>query len=223
MDRCLAICYDTSRGDNISVEVDGKKFYKTKQGYYSAARGKRLHVYIWEKEHGKVPQGYHVHHKDGDKDNNDINNLELMERIEHFKHHTSNDEFKEWARQNMNEKARPAAIKWHKSELGREWHLKHYETMKDKFHATKEITCLYCGRNVEVPLGGGGKSGHKFCSANCKSAYRRRSGVDNVTAKCMLCSKGFEKNKYSKAIYCSRSCASKVKRRNQLEKLNYSR
>jgi len=206
------------------VELDGIKFYKDSKGYYSGAfKYKRLHVYIWEREHGKVPKGYHVHHKDENKENNELSNLELIEKSRHLSLHSSTKENVERIKKVLEEKARPAAIKWHKSKAGREWHLKHYEDMKDKFHATKEIICLVCEKKVEVPLGGGGKEGHKFCSNNCKSTHRRRSGVDNIKANCILCGKEFEKNKYSKVVYCSRSCSAKVNRKIQLEKMDSNR
>ena len=40
--------------------------------------GKNAHVHRleWEKHHGKIPDGYIIHHKDEDKTNNTINNLE---------------------------------------------------------------------------------------------------------------------------------------------------
>ena len=51
------------------VLVDGIRFYKTKQGYYCSAKAGRLHRYVWEKEHGKVPEYHDIHHLDGDENN----------------------------------------------------------------------------------------------------------------------------------------------------------
>lgn len=57
----------------------GKKYAQDPStGYYVCTSGdrKRLHVAIWEYEHGKeVPEGYVVHHKDFIKTHNDISNL----------------------------------------------------------------------------------------------------------------------------------------------------
>lgn len=36
---------------------------------------------------GDIPTGLIVHHKDGNKANNDLSNLELMTRLEHQRHH----------------------------------------------------------------------------------------------------------------------------------------
>lgn len=47
---------------------------------------KKYHHYIWEKHHNKkIPEGYCVHHKDGNPLNNEIENLELMTIKKHNK------------------------------------------------------------------------------------------------------------------------------------------
>lgn len=46
------------------------------------------HRWIWEKHNGcKVPVGFHIHHKNGDKIDNRIENLELISASEHRKLH----------------------------------------------------------------------------------------------------------------------------------------
>ena len=51
-----------------------------------------LHRLVWEKHHGKrVPKGYHIHHKDKNKTNNDISNLQLISASEHIKLHMSKE------------------------------------------------------------------------------------------------------------------------------------
>ena len=45
------------------------------------------HRYIWEQKNGKIPEGFILHHRDENKHNNDINNLELTTRPEHCKYH----------------------------------------------------------------------------------------------------------------------------------------
>jgi hypothetical protein len=40
---------------------------------------KLLHRVIWQLANGTIPDGYVVHHKDHDKTNNNISNLELVE------------------------------------------------------------------------------------------------------------------------------------------------
>ena len=67
-------------------------------GYYKITsrkegnHGKLLHRLIFEKFHGPIPENYVVHHKDGDKLNNCILNLELLTSEKHQQnHHLGNE------------------------------------------------------------------------------------------------------------------------------------
>lgn len=63
-----------------SVIIDGRKFTPRHDRYWRATAGdrKQLHVYIWEREFGKLPAGHGIHHKDLDRGNNDLANLECL-------------------------------------------------------------------------------------------------------------------------------------------------
>ncbi len=63
---------------------------------------KREHHYVWE-SHGNspVPRGYVLHHRDGDKTNNDYQNLQLLTRAEHAKLHGKGRAVTEETRQKM--------------------------------------------------------------------------------------------------------------------------
>ena len=52
---------------------NGLKFTRDdKTGYYlNSTIRKRLHRCVWEYYNGEIPKGYHIHHKDNDKSNND--------------------------------------------------------------------------------------------------------------------------------------------------------
>lgn len=41
------------------------------------------HRYVWEKTKGPIPSGYEIHHIDGNRQNNNINNLECVAESEH--------------------------------------------------------------------------------------------------------------------------------------------
>lgn len=205
----------------VSVTYKGKRFVKDmKNGYYHAnARidGRPttllLHRVIWEDNNGKIPDGYQVHHKDHNKDNNSIENLELMLQSEHMRMHT----LKRIAdgdidlEENMRRRQQ-AAIKWHKSAEGRAWHSIHAKECAKKWGMVKKV-CENCGCEYEVKVISRNKS--RFCSNSCKSAWRRKNGLDDVTRVCACCGKEFVVNKYSRQKCCGLSCARRLQVENK--------
>jgi hypothetical protein len=156
-------------------------------GNYYQKNGKRLHRVVWEYHNGEIPKGYHVHHKDGNRHNNNISNLELMKAHEHESMHQSTEERKSKSRMNI-EKAREGAIRWHKSNEGRAWHSAHAKEIWEERQPTM-YTCDYCGKEYKTMKFQ--TTGNHFCSNNCKASFRRKSGVDNVTRECEKCGKKF--------------------------------
>ncbi len=67
------------------IRFQGKKYTLRANGYYGRTKGKRnyLHRDIWESVNGKIPDGFDIHHKDGDKTYNTIENYELYSKAEH--------------------------------------------------------------------------------------------------------------------------------------------
>lgn len=50
-----------------------------------------MHILVWEVFNGPIPKGYVVHHKDHNRHNNCIDNLELLTDSEHKKRHSTED------------------------------------------------------------------------------------------------------------------------------------
>lgn len=190
------------------IYFDGLKFTRDdKTGYYlNSTIRKRLHRYVWEYHNGEIPKGYHVHHADHDKSNNDISNLVLVNPSEHASYHGDirAETEREKIIENLDKNARPKASEWHRSEEGREWHKKLYEETKEKLHEKTELTCEQCGDTFE------GIKRSRFCSNKCKAKWRRDSGIDDEVRNCEYCGKEFTVNKYSKAKCCSRTCSNRL-------------
>lgn len=194
--------------------VNGYKFRKDqKTGYYLSGviegKRKRLHRYIWEQINGEIPKGYDIHHIDHNKDNNDIDNLELLPSAKHKEIHglELTYEQREFYRNNLNQKARPKAIEWHKSEAARKWHKEQYKLSLGNRKPTEHV-CECCGKTYYSI----DHSSNKFCSNNCKSRYRRNSGVDDEKRKCTMCGNWFVCNKYSKKTKCDNCIPQKYKK-----------
>jgi len=66
---------------------NGLKFTKRNHGYFSQTDGERelMHRIVWEFYKGKIPPGYDIHHKNHNKSDNRIGNLELYSKSDHAK------------------------------------------------------------------------------------------------------------------------------------------
>lgn len=196
--------------DGLTAFYGGYKFRKDKKtGYFlcskktNVGKRERLHCFVWRSETGRIiPKGYAVHHIDGDKNNNDFSNLALMSKESHAKLHgtTWSEERIIKQRAILKEKCVPASKAWHKSEEGRKWHTDHYKESLGK-EEVFNYKCLYCGDSFN--------SKHKysknqstFCCNNCRAAYRRKAGIDDITKICKACGKEYQSNKYTKSSRC---------------------
>lgn len=200
------------------VVYDGKVFTKDKKtGYYLSAQpinGKRvrLHRYIFVKFNGEIPKGADVHHKDEDKDNNDISNLRLMTSSKHTSLHSNERIYNNYEeeRQKFLDRTQEKAKEWHKSAEGYEWHREHAKTsiIKAATDKTEDAICLVCGTHYKTTRASAGKA--MFCSKKCKAKYRRDMHLDDVLKKCAVCGDEFFSSKYDKVQTCSSECKVKL-------------
>lgn len=184
------------------IEYAGLRFCRDeKTGYYlNSTIRKRLHRYVWEQERGPIPAGCHVHHINGDKSDNSIENLQLLTGQAHHVLHGADPALKDKMRENM-KRAEKAAKNWHSSEEGLRWHSEHMKGFKQP--RTEKI-CEWCGKTYS------GTKNARFCSNACRAANRRAQGADLVPSTCELCGRPFMMNKYKPARYCSRECVHKA-------------
>lgn len=167
--------------------------------------GMYLHRFVWEAVHGEIPDGYHIHHKDEDPGNNEIENLELLPAAEHLRGHHAGKSTP--AKRANLDRIRALTKAWHASEEGREWHRQHASQALQNREPT-ERTCEQCGGKYTVQWN---RKIDRFCSNRCKVAARYASGVDDVTRTCPVCGTEFRINKYTKTKSCSRSCAQRMR------------
>lgn len=74
-----------------------RKFTPDPKGYYRETSGRRrfyLHRLVWESINGPIPDGHDIHHRDHDRQNNRICNLQCLTGSEHMKLHQSEKRMK---------------------------------------------------------------------------------------------------------------------------------
>lgn len=173
----------------------------TERYYFTHKQGKSisLHRYKYEREVGPIPDGWHVHHKDGNCFNNDVENLQAIDPKEHSKLHvTSVEVTTKWQQAGIK-----VAPEWHKSEEGKEWHRNnYYENAKDYLHKKYSRNCSNCDKEIETKR----KNGSAFCTNACKSAWRRKNKPDMKIKPCETCGKEYETRKYLPTRFCSKEC-----------------
>ena len=151
---------------------DGKTYYLYKGERYFSKGCTRLHTEVWQFFNGKIPKGYHIHHIDGNQQNNDISNLECIEASKHLSQHMSSRD-KEELRARM-DYARKFANKWHGTEAGLDFHRKIAKMAWDKAEY-KKYNCHQCGKEYTSRTAGITKYCHQNCKARALRARRKIS------------------------------------------------
>jgi len=165
--------------DSTTQSFGGYRYRRNPRGYYrrgTPTGARYLHREVWAAANGEIAPNHHIHHIDGDRANNQIGNLESVERGEHQTRHMT-EERRAWARNNMIATAVPAARAWHASPEGLAWHRAHGLRVAADL-ATREpyhLTCAVCGADFDAQ-----QPWAKSCSAKCRASAnraRRRAGV----------------------------------------------
>jgi len=87
--KCVGVTFQSKYSGKGNPNYKGKM--KLKRGYerVSIGNGKTdmKHRLVWKKHYGPIPEGKIIHHKNGIKTDNHIENLQLMSQREHIKIH----------------------------------------------------------------------------------------------------------------------------------------
>lgn len=152
-------------------EFNGKIYKRYKNSLYYTRSSKYLHREVWLFHNGAIPDGYHVHHKDHDRDNNDMSNLECIPKQQHLSEHMT-PERRAWASKNVVEKAMPAARKWHQTEEGKKLHHWLGTVGSKKGWANKKWytkRCQICEVEYKTPF----PERSKYCGDKCRHKANR--------------------------------------------------
>lgn len=206
-----------------SVYFNGYKYNRypnstspTHRRYYTRSGGQSLHRAVWEFANGAIPDGWHIHHKDGNFLNNQLDNLECIPKAEHFEHHREDITARSKTKEHLGHLnfIRGKAAEWHRSEEGRAWHRSHaYATLSKTWTAPKvlkeyDITCKKCSKLFIANA-----RSARFCSTDCWSKdynERRRAKAKEArgTSSCRQCQVTY-KQKRSNQYFCCTECKTK--------------
>jgi len=148
-----------------SEVVAHHRYYRP--GIADTKRGvESYHREVWKFSHGSIPAGHHIHHRDGDWNNNSVGNLECLSSAEHRSAHAGETSEVQCAHL---DRVRPLASAWHASPEGLAWHSEHGKRSWQGRAATA-ITCHACGTVYETYFA----SRARFCSLSCQSKGRHK-------------------------------------------------
>lgn len=159
------------------VAYRGRWYGRWEIGYYSNSHTDFLHRVIWTDHVGPIPRGWHIHHVDEDRGNNQISNLRLLTPKAHSAEHPEPKGYTAFNYETRGSNTRRA---WEY----REW---------------KPFVCAHCGKSGTTPY-----VGHrKFCNYLCEQRYK--SALKVMERICIQCGQVYIARD-PRRMYCSPAC-----------------
>ena len=204
------------------IVFNGKR-YGVSRDYYTSTNFSgpktRLHRDVWEFLHGPIPPGHFIHHRDGNKLNNESSNLQLTRHGKHSSYHAKRSP---WTGSSANKKQLRLAYEagggkaWHGSPEGRKWHSEHW-----KKHGAKLRQWIGSGKNIEqldsirslASKWHKSSTGHDWHKKHGSESWARRKMVERV---CIECWNKFE-TYWPNASCCSTRCRNRKNSRKYVE------
>lgn len=170
----------------VSVWFAGVSWWQRPDGYYTHRRsGRYLHREVYEQARGPIPAGHDVHHRDGDPENNNPDNLEVLPRGEHRRQHATGKTKTPEQRAVMLANSKRA-----------------WDALPPR-----DVACCQCGEVFQTR--GWGKP-RAFCGAVCLERWRSDAFAGERRV-CRCCGAEFDAAT-PQQVFCSRRCNNKADR-----------
>jgi len=186
--------------DDIHQKFDGIIYTIRDSSHYT--KQLPMHRIIFAYYRGEIPEGYDIHHIDGDKSNNDISNLQCLTRSEHRAHHNKNSPCQQFICKQCGKTifyTRGGRKDFCSTKCHSDWY-------RDNAHLLEERECDFCGKNFTAfPW-----QKRQYCSQTCakKAYWQAHHKTPDI---CPICGKLFIKKRSSQQT-CSRQCGAKLKK-----------
>lgn len=193
--------------DENHQKFDGFIYRRCKDGHYT--RCSLIHRDVWQYFKSELPSGYHVHHVDENKDNNNFSNFQILTSSEHRALHNKSSKQIEYVCQFfgktfMSNKTDNSSVQFCSKKCYNKW------AHREK---TEARTCTICGKKFIIS-----KYSHtQTCSLSCRSQLILKNAVTPPIEKtCPACGKTFF-TRSQKRKYCSPTCGKTAKIKTPVE------
>ena len=164
-----------------SVAYRGRFWWDRGDGYYATGPSHSvsllLHREIWRVHDGAIPPGHDIHHRDKDRRNNQLANLELLNASEHAIHHGTPEGFFVHKHAEFERRCRYCGKvfilrKPTRAVFCGDW-CRRADRRENRVSQAKPrpiLVCLICGTSFEAKRGDA-----KYCSRRCSTASQDRA------------------------------------------------
>lgn len=204
--------------DDTHQRFNGKIYFKNKKGYYVNNKHV-LHRDVW-RWHYPLKKGRDIHHRDFNKDNNQIENLQMLTRAEHAALHHPPKSFvcticgKTFTSKTARKRC-PECV----AEMKRLAEEKKQAEAAKPPKPARTRKCIVCGKEFQMKPKESQTKGRKTCSEECYKALLRQNKPPVPVKKernliCPICGKTFQTVR-SDIKCCSSKCGAKFNGLNQ--------
>ena len=173
-----------------TVLLHGVVFTRNKNGYYTAVMS--AHRFVWMLAHGEIPEGHHIHHRNHDRSDNQLSNLECISSTDHARHHY-----------HKRTGLRASQLRWCQSDEGRKTLSENMRKLRaDAVERT--FTCRHCGDSFKTK-----HPQQRFCSKKCQEERNWK------VKPCEICGTDFryKRHKTRQCRTCSYRCGWALRRK----------